>query len=145
MGYIPSDVQSLRSQATYSSGLPSFAATGPFGPGGQRGATGATRGTFGSYASSIISQDAGPASSYADGASVVGSALGAPAGDRASSIAYSQSDRLRRRGSVSSWAGTSEVGSASAYDYKSQDDAADFDDVKSQYTSAQSQAGVTVF
>jgi regulator of nonsense transcripts 1 len=30
LGYIPFDVQSLRSQATYSSGLPMFAATVPF-------------------------------------------------------------------------------------------------------------------
>lgn len=141
MGYIPSDAQSLRSQATYSSGLPSFAASGSFGPGGPRGGGGGKRGTFGSYASSIISQDAGPASSYAETASVAGSAV-AP-GTRAGSFA--QSDRLRRRGSVSSWAGTSELGSASAYDYKSTDDAGEFDDVKSQYTSAQSQAGVTVF
>ncbi|PCH35143.1 ATP dependent helicase [Wolfiporia cocos MD-104 SS10] len=33
LGHIPSDVQSLRSQTTYSSGLPVFAASGPFGPG----------------------------------------------------------------------------------------------------------------
>ena len=86
----------------------------------------------------------------ADSASVVGSSLGgaggAPSERGGSSIAFSQSDRLRRRGSVSSWAGTSELGSAlSAYDYKSQEDAADLDDVKSQYTSTQSQAGLTVF
>lgn len=144
MGYIPSDAQSVRSQATYSSGLPSFTTSGPFGPGGQRGAGGAKRGGFGSYAASIISQDAGPASSYAETASVAGSTAAAQPGARPGSFA--QSDRLRRRGSVSSWAGTSELGSASAYDYKSStEDPADFDDVKSQYTSTQSQAGVTVF
>jgi regulator of nonsense transcripts 1 len=42
-------------------------------------------------------------------------------------------------------AGTSELGSASQYDYKSQGDMTDMDDMKSQYTSSQSQAGVTVF
>ena len=136
LGYIPSDVQSLRSQATYSSGLPVFAASGPFGPGMQR-PNGGKRG-YGSYASSIISQDAGANGN--DTASVIGSAVGT---DRASSVAYSQSDRLRRRTSFSSMAGTSDMGSLSQYDYKSQDDGADLDDVKSQYTGTQS--GVTVF
>ncbi|KAH8117014.1 hypothetical protein DFH11DRAFT_1143982 [Phellopilus nigrolimitatus] len=139
-GYIPSDVQSLRSQATYSSGLPMFAATsGPFGQGIQRSANGAKRSTYGGYASSIISQDVGPGS-IADTGSVVG---GAAPSERASSIAYSQSDRLRRRGSLSSVAGVSDMGSFSQFDYKSQDDAADLDDMKSQYTGTQS--GVTVF
>ncbi|KAI5900585.1 uncharacterized protein SCHCODRAFT_02039777 [Schizophyllum commune H4-8] len=134
LGYIPSDIQSLRSQATYSSGLPSFTAAGPFGA--VRGANGAKRSNY-SYASSIISQDAGP--STTDGSSVVGSSIGNP------SMAYSQSDRLRRRGSFgsSSVTGTSDLGSLSQYDYKSQDDGADLDDVKSQYTGTQS--GVTVF
>lgn len=137
LGYIPSDVQSLRSQATYSSGVPMFAASGPFGPGMQR-PNGAKRSTYGSYASSIISQDAGP--NGHDAASVVGSAAGT---DRASSVAYSQSDRLRRRTSFSSLAGASDLGSLSQYDYKSQDDGADMDDMKSQYAGTQS--GVTVF
>ncbi|KAF9028563.1 ATP dependent helicase [Hymenopellis radicata] len=82
LGYIPSDVQSLRSQATYSSGMPSFG----FGMGMGMG----KRTT--SYASSIISQ---------------------------------------------------EPSSSSILDYKSQDDAGEFDDVKSQYAGTQS--GVTVF
>ncbi|KAI0780521.1 RNA helicase-domain-containing protein [Trametes elegans] len=138
LGYIPSDAQSLRSQATYSSGLPMFAAAGPFGSGLQR-QNGAKRGTYGSYASSIISQDAGPAST--DTSSVVGSAVGAS--DRPGSMAYSQSDRLQRRSSFSSTAGTSDMGSLSQYDYKSQDDGTDLDDMKSQYTGTQS--GVTVF
>ena len=138
LGYIPSDVQSLRSQATYSSGLPMFAATGPFGPGNQR-QNGAKRSTYGSYASSIISQDAGPAGT--DAASVVGSMVGAS--DRPGAVAYSQSDRLQRRSSFSSTAGTSDLGSLSQYDYKSQDDGTDLDDMKSQYTGTQS--GVTVF
>jgi regulator of nonsense transcripts 1 len=64
----------------------------------------------------------------------------------ASNIAYSQSDRLRgRRTSFGSTSvtGTSDVGSLSQYDYKSQDDAGDMDDMKSQYAGTQS--GVTVF
>lgn len=137
LGYIPSDVQSLRSQATYSSGLPLFAATnGPFGQ--QRSGNGGKRSTYGGYASSIISQDVG--NSMADSSSVVG---GAAPSERASSIAYSQSDRLRRRGSLSSMAGASDMGSLSQFDYKSQDDGADLDDMKSQYSGTQS--GVTVF
>ena len=138
LGYIPSDVQSLRSQATYSSGLPMFAASGAFGSGMPR-PNGAKRSTYGSYASSIISQDGGP--SGTDNASIIGSALGAS--DRASSMAYSQSDRLQRRSSFSSMAGTSDLGSLSQYDYKSQDDSADADELKSQYMGTQ--AGVTVF
>ena len=135
LGYIPSDVQSLRSQATYASGLPLFGAPGPFGPGGiPRGVNGGKRSSY-SYASSIVSQDAGPAGT--DTSSVVGGS--------AASIAYSQSDRLRRRSSFgsASVAGTSELGSLSQYDYKSQDEAADMDDMKSQYAGTQS--GVTVF
>ncbi|THH01664.1 hypothetical protein EW026_g1092 [Hermanssonia centrifuga] len=134
LGYIPSDVQSLRSQATYSSGLPMFAANGPFGTGMQRSNGGAKRSNYG-YASSIISQDVGIGST--DSASVIGSTIGA------SSMAYSQSDRLHRRSSFSSMAGTSDLGSLSQYDYKSQDDTSDMDDMKSQYTGTQS--GITVF
>jgi regulator of nonsense transcripts 1 len=155
MGYIGADQTSQRAQAPYAAGLPMFPA-GPYGgggggPGNNSARAGAKRGAYGGYAASIISQDHGGhggGSVYggpADTASVVGSALGGPA-PSTSSIAYSQSDRLRRgrRGSgSSSWAGTSELGSVSGYDYKSTDDGAD-DDVKSQYT-AQSQAGVTVY
>ena len=138
LGYIPSDVQSLRSQATYSSGLPMFAANGPFGAGMQRGPA-AKRGPYGSYASSIISQE-GPVGT--DSSSVVGSSVGT-SDRRSTSMAYSQSDRLRRRTSFSSVAGTSDMGSLSQYDYKGQDDISDLDDVKSQYTGTQT--GVTVF
>ena len=115
-----------------------FAASGPFGPGMQR-ANGAKRNTYGSYASSVISQDIGPGGN--DTARVIGSAVGMS--DRASSVAYSQSDRLHRRSSFSSMAGTSDLGSLSQYDYKSQDDGTDLDDMKSQYAGTQS--GVTVF
>lgn len=130
LGYIPSDVQSLRSQATYSSGMPMFSAPGgPFGQGIPRGA--GKRSTYESYASSIISQDAAP--SVADG------------GSSNVNLTFSQSDRLRRRSSFgsASVAGASDLGSLSQYDYKSQDDIADLDDMKSQYAGTQS--GVTVF
>ncbi|EJD53198.1 ATP dependent helicase [Auricularia subglabra TFB-10046 SS5] len=137
LGYIPSDVRSLKSQATYSSGLPSFTTStaGPFGA----AAPGTKRGAFGSYASSIVSQDpsAGPAT---DNGSVAGSAVPA---ERTGQVAFSQSDRINRRMSVSSATGLSDLGTISTVDYKSQDDAADLDDVKSQYGGTQ--AGVTVF
>lgn len=137
LGYIPSDVQSLRSQATYSSGLPIFTGTsGPFGQAMTRSSNGQKRSVYGGYASSIISQDVGPSSSID-----TGSVLGGGISGRASSVAYSQSDRLRRRNSFSSMAGTSDLGSISQFDYKSQDDAADMDDLKSQYAGN----GVTVF
>lgn len=121
-----------------------FTPSGPFGAvsGIPRGANGAKRSTYGSYASSIISQDAGPSSSsIADSSSVHGST----AGSTANMMAYSQSDRLQRRSSFgsASVAGASDLGSLSQYDYKSQDEAGDMDDVKSQYAGTQS--GVTVF
>lgn len=110
-----------------------FNAPGPFGPGMPRGANGAKRSTY-SYASSIVSQDAGP--SVTDNGSVIG-------GGSSVNMAYSQSDRLRRRTSFGSVTGASDLGSLSQYDYKSQDEAADMDDMKSQYAGTQS--GVTVF
>jgi len=94
---------------------------------------------YGSYASSIISQDAGP--SVTDNSSVIGSTTG---GDRANNLTFSQSDRLRRRSSFGSSSVTgTDLGSISQYDYKNQDEAADMDDMKSQYTGTQS--GVTVY
>lgn len=136
IGYISSDVRSLKSQATYSSGLPVFAtSSGPFGSGMQRNANGSKRSTYGGYAASIISQDAGQSGSI-DTTSVAGSAV------PAALVAYSQSDRLRRRPSFTSVAGVSDMGSLSSYEYKTNDDA-DLDDIKSQYTGTQ--AGVTVF
>jgi len=135
MAYIPSDVQSLKSQATYSSGLPMFSGMNG-GYGGMRPTNGAKRSTYGSYASSVISQDIGgtDTSSVARGTN---------------SIAYSQSDRLQRRFSYSSSvAGASDAASlisgSSQYDYKSQvDDGTDMDDMKSQYASTTS--GITTF
>ncbi|KAG2031601.1 hypothetical protein BDR03DRAFT_972142 [Suillus americanus] len=106
-----------------------FAAAGGFGSGIPRGSGGVgKRSAYGSYASSIISQDAGPPST----ASIGGSTM-----------AFSQSDRLQRRGSFSSAAGASDVASMSGYDYKSQDGTTDLDDVKSQYAGTQS--GMSVF
>ena len=112
-----------------------FNAPGSFSAGIPRGTNGAKRSTY-SYASSIVSQDAGP--SITDNSSV--------AGRSGPSLAYSQSDRLRRRTSFGSTSvtGQSDLGSLSSqYDYKSQDDAGDLDDMKSQYAGTQN--GVTVF
>ncbi len=92
-----------------------FNAPGPFGaPGGQRGVAGASKRSTYSYASSIVSQDAGP--SVTDNSSVVG--VGNNGGGSVvggASIAYSQSDRLRRRTSFgsASVAGQSDLGSLS--------------------------------
>ncbi|KAG1893190.1 uncharacterized protein F5891DRAFT_1067619 [Suillus fuscotomentosus] len=58
-------------------------------------------------------------------------------------MAFSQSDRLQRRGSFSSAAGAFDTASMSAYDYESQDGTTDLDDVKSQY--AETQSGGTAF
>ncbi|KAJ3779568.1 hypothetical protein GGU10DRAFT_401742 [Lentinula aff. detonsa] len=137
LGYIHV-VQSLRSQATYSPGLPMFTATVPFSANVPRG-TSAKRSTYGSYDSSISSQDAGP--SVTDTSSVIGSITG---GDLANNLTFLQSDRLRRRPSFgsSSVAGT-DMSGISHYEYKTQDESVDMDDMKSQYTGTQS--GVTVF
>jgi len=108
----------------------------------QRTANGTKRSTFGSYASSIVSQDAATGGGGTDAASVAGSA--APT-ERSGHVAFSQSDRIGRgrRLSLTSAAGVSDMGSLAASDYKSQDDAAELDDIKSQYGGTQS--GVTVF
>jgi regulator of nonsense transcripts 1 len=135
LSYIPSDAQSIKSQAPYASGMPIFTAAG--GPYSQ--SNGAKRSTYSAYASSVISQDVGP-SNLTDTASVVGST--APS-ERSANIAYSQSDRLRRRLSFSSMGGTSDMGSLSTFDYKSQDDSGDLDDMRSQYS--HSQSGITDF
>ena len=136
LGYIPSDVQSLKSQATYASGLPVFTgAPGPFNQ-GTRATGGAKRSTYGSYASSVISQDTRGLAAPTETGSVVGSQTPS---EHAGSIAYSQADRIQRRASFSS---TSDMG-LSAYEYKSNEDANDLDDMRSQYSAAQS--GFTEF
>jgi regulator of nonsense transcripts 1 len=139
LGYIPSDVQSLKSQETYSSGLPMFTSmSGPYAQNIPRANNG-KRSAYGSYASSVISQDAGGATDNSSFAAL---------SERNSTVAYSQSDRLHRRLSyTSSVAGTSDLGSlisGSQYDYKSQvDDSGDMDDMKSQY--APTTSGITSF
>jgi regulator of nonsense transcripts 1 len=100
---------------------------------------GPKRATYASYASSIISQDVAGAPGGTDASSVAGSQF-----DPNSSIVFSQSDRLRRRNSLTSMAGTSDVGSLSVYDYKSQDSVIDADDSESQYSHSV-QSGVTEF
>ncbi|QRW14273.1 regulator of nonsense transcripts protein [Ceratobasidium sp. AG-Ba] len=136
LGYIPSDVQSLKSST---SGLPHFGAAAGFGPSKQRSSTGPKRATYASYASSIISQDIAGTPSGTDASSVAGSQF-----DHSGHLAFSQSDRLRRRNSFTSMAGTSDVGSISVYDYKSQDSVIDADDSESQYSHS-AQSGVTEF
>ncbi|KAI5480920.1 ATP-dependent helicase NAM7 [Pseudohyphozyma bogoriensis] len=116
IGHIPSDAQSVRSQATYSSGLPTFSQSGSYPNSVKRGAS--------SYASSTFSQDllSHDSQSVRDDASSI-------AGGTAASIAFSQADRLRR-GSLSL---TDDLGS----DYKSQID----DDARSSFSTSQS--GIT--
>lgn len=123
IGSIPSDAQSVRSQATYSSGLPTFSQAGSSYPNGvKRGAS--------SYASSTFSQDL---LSHTDSQSVRDDASSV-AGGGASSIAFSQADRLRRNSLSLSDA-------VSSFDYKSQRD--DDDDRSTTYTT--SQAGTTEY
>ncbi|GAA6004679.1 hypothetical protein JCM10207_000978 [Rhodosporidiobolus poonsookiae] len=113
---IPSDVQSVRSQATYSSGLPTFSQAGSAYPSSlKRGAS--------SYASSAFSQDLLSAPSDADASSVAGGIAASAAG----SVGYSQADRLSLADSMSA--------------YKSQ--AGFDDDARTTYTTTTSQAGMT--
>ncbi|GAA6022794.1 hypothetical protein JCM11491_006408, partial [Sporobolomyces phaffii] len=88
---IPSDAQSVRSQATYSSGLPTFSQAGSAYPSSvKRSAAGSS-----SYASSTFSQDL--LLSATDGASVRGDDASSVAGGgigAASSVGFSQADRL---------------------------------------------------
>lgn len=119
IGHIPSDAQSVRSQATYSSGLPTFSQSGSSYPAGvKRGAS--------SYASSTFSQDllSHDSQSVRDDASSV-------AGGNGGSMAYSQADRLRR-GSLSL---------SEAVSYKSEEGNWRDDDERSTFSTSQS--GVT--
>jgi regulator of nonsense transcripts 1 len=146
LAYISPDPQSVKSQGTYSSGLPDFAAAsgsfahGSFNQNGQR-TNGTKRAGFSGYASSVISQDLGASS--IDTNSIIGAST-APSERSATNIAYSQSDRQRRRLSQSSFAAVSDLGShLSASDYKSQEDGGDLDELRTQL--AQSQLGCTEF
>ncbi|BGP13779.1 hypothetical protein JCM10213_006389 [Rhodosporidiobolus nylandii] len=113
---IPSDVQSVRSQATYSSGLPTFSQAGSAYPSNlKRGAS--------TYASSTFSQDLlSSAPSDADASSVAGGGVGAASA--IGSVSFSQADRLD-----------------SASEYKSQAGWTNDDDARTTYTT--SQAGMT--
>ncbi|SGZ22232.1 BQ5605_C022g09458 [Microbotryum silenes-dioicae] len=124
---IPSDAQSVRSQATYSSGMPTFSQAGSAYPGSiKRGAS--------SYASSTLSQDL---HSHASDTASVRDDVSSINGGTAGSLAFSQADRLRR---------DEEFEASSAY--KSLGERAwsshgDDDDASSQYTV--SAAGTTEY
>lgn len=118
---IPSDAQSVRSQATYSSGLPNFGQAGSGYPSGmKRGGPAST------YASSTFSQDllssADGASLRGDDASSIanGGVPGSGMSSAASSVGYSQADRLSLSDAVS--------------DYKSQAGWTNDDDARTTYT-----------
>ncbi|GAA5932881.1 uncharacterized protein JCM15063_002230 [Sporobolomyces koalae] len=118
---IPSDAQSVRSQMTYSSGLPTFSQAGLTYPS-------SVKRTASSYASSTFSQDllsSNDASSIRDDASsIAGGGIGA------SSIGFSQADRLSLTDAAS--------------EYKSQAGWRDDEsDMRSTYTG--SQAGMTEY
>lgn len=127
IGSIASDAQSVRSQATYSSGLPTFsnASSSGYPIGVKRG--------VGSYASSTLSQDllsAADTQSIRDDASSI-------AGGGGSSIAYSQADRIRR----ASLSTSSVADSMRSFDFYKSQHGDDDDDGRSNYTA--SQAGTT--
>lgn len=124
IGSIPSDAQSVRSQATYSSGLPTFSQSSHSGyPSSvKRGAS--------TYASSTFSQDLLSSDSQSvrdDASSIAGGGVGG------SSIAYSQADRIRRASLSLSDAPSSFLQDGSNW--------RDDDDARSSYTT--SQAGMT--
>jgi regulator of nonsense transcripts 1 len=131
VSYISSDAQSIASlgtQAPYPSAhLPPFASASSSVSGSSRLNGSGAAGGAPSYASSIMSQDV-------DNESTAGSLMAPP------SITYSQSDRLRRRLSLSSTGGSSDL--ASLAGYKSQASTADRDDedARSDYSAALSQA-----
>ncbi|GAA5916537.1 hypothetical protein JCM8208_005043 [Rhodotorula glutinis] len=122
MSAIPSDAQSVRSQATYSSGLPTFSQAGyPLSM--KRGGAGVGAGA-GTYASSTFSQDL---LSSADGASVrggddAGGLLGSGMSSAASSVGFSQADRLSLADAAS--------------EYKSQAGWTNDDDARTTYTAS---------
>lgn len=125
LAYIPTDAQSMKSQATYSSGLPTFTHPTSYTNGHRANGVPKRAPLGGGYASSIISQDIGAGTT--DAGSVVGG------GTASTHLSYSQADRLRRRLSQSSFAGASDLGSAlSGVDYKSQEGGVD-EDLRSQY------------
>ncbi|GAA6006360.1 uncharacterized protein JCM10292_002661 [Rhodotorula paludigena] len=121
---IPSDAQSVRSQATYSSGLPTFSQAGSAYQSGLKraGGLGVGGGAASTYASSTFSQDL---LSSADGASVRGDdagggLLGSGMSSAASSVGFSQADRLSLADAAS--------------EYKSQAGWTNDDDARTTYT-----------
>lgn len=125
MNSIPSDAQSVRSQATYSSGLPTFSQSSHYGSSvnGIGGYPNSVKRGVSSYASSTYSQD-----------------LGAETEGDNGSITYSQADRLRRNDENSSNVGSSIAHSTS--DYKSQNG---WDDDNGSSYSASGASGVTEY
>lgn len=133
MGYIPTEAQSVRSQAAYSAGLPMvMGGDGGFGVGGSS----AYGGPYSSYTPSVISQ-----AMHTQDTQSVRDDLSSLAG----SISYTQSDRLHRqqemnrggpaRGGerqVRPGSPVSQISDAIS-DYKSQD-ARDDDDIGTQYS-----------
>ncbi|GAA5958204.1 hypothetical protein JCM3765_002847 [Sporobolomyces pararoseus] len=119
---IPSDVQSVRSQATYSSGLPTFSQAGSTYPSSVKRSNASSS----SYAASTFSQDlllsSNDASSVRDDLSSINGGLGG-LGSNASSIGFSQADRLSLTDAAS--------------DYKSQGGWTTQDDAASAYSSSQ--------
>lgn len=138
MSYIPSDARSVASINTQgpmypAAHLPPFSSALSSVSGGSRVSTsidGAVtpggRGP-GGYASSIISQ------AVNDNESVAGSSM----------VSYNQHDRIRRRLSLSSTGGNSDL--ASLEGYKTQPSTADDDDMRSTYSAAISQSSFTTF
>jgi regulator of nonsense transcripts 1 len=129
VGYIPSDAQSVVSQA-YSSTLPMFTPGAPFLP-PHLGGTGKRGGTYSTYAQSYVSQQA--LSQSGDTASMVGGIAPSERG----SIMSTQWDRLKRRTSAGS------LTASDAPDYKTMNDDASTSYAPTTY--AQSQAGYTEY
>lgn len=139
MSYIPSDAQSVASLSSQpmfpSAHLPPFSSKlnggmSSSGPGSISGSSSITPG----YAGSVISQANGGTSAIGDNESVAGSSV----------VSYNQHDRIRRRLSLSSTSGNSDL--ASLEGYKTQPSTmTDDDDARSTYSAAISQSSFTTF
>ncbi|SCV69006.1 BQ2448_2026 [Microbotryum intermedium] len=124
---IPSDAQSVRSQATYSSGMPTFSQAGSAYPGSiKRGAS--------SYASSTLSQDL---HSHASDTASLRDDVSSINGGTAGSLAFSQADRLRRDEELDASSRYKSMGERGWSSH------GDDDDASSQYT--MSAAGTTEY
>ncbi|CAO1622559.1 unnamed protein product [Parajaminaea phylloscopi] len=139
MSYIPSDarsVASINTQASmypsahlppFSSALGASSSVSDLGDSVNGGGLSAANLRNRGYASSVISQAAN------DNESVAGSSM----------VSYNQHDRIRRRLSISSNSGVSDL--ASLEGYKTQVSTADDDDMRSTYSAAISQSSFTTF